>query len=312
MKFEFKNNRREFLQKLGIIATASMLPDIAIAGGGSKKLTILHTNDTHSRIDPFPDNDPNFAGKGGIAQRAAIINRVRREEKNVLLLDSGDIYQGTPYFNVFNGSLEFKLMSQLGYDAATMGNHDFDIGLEGFNANLPKARFPFLCANYDFSKTILAGKTQPWKVFEKQGLRIGVFGIGVKLKDLVPPKLYAETIYGDPVEMAQESVRQLQNERCHLIVCLSHLGYQFRNPEFMNDVKFAKQTRGIDIILGGHSHHFLDKPDLVPNLDGKNVLIAQTGHGGVRLGRIDVFFDERNRVTNRTAFLQEVSALRTI
>ncbi|HYG01178.1 MAG TPA: metallophosphatase [Chryseosolibacter sp.] len=311
MNIGSKSNRRKFLIQAGAIGAMATMPGFLFGKTEGKKLTILHTNDTHSRIDPFPDNDPNYAGQGGVARRAALINKIRTAEKNVLLLDSGDIYQGTPYFNVFKGSLEIKLMSQMGYDAATMGNHDFDLGLEGFLANLPEARFPFLCSNYDFTNTILEGRTEPFRVFERDGLRIGVFGIGVKLQDLVLPKLSAETKYLDPVETSLDMARKLRNDhRCDLVICLSHIGYQFRNPDYMNDIRLATLTENVDIILGGHSHHFLDQPDVKLNRREKQVLIAQTGHGGIRLGRIDVYFDEKRKVTGHTALLEKVGPWR--
>jgi 5'-nucleotidase len=288
------NSRRKFLIQaagLTVMAGVSGIPLIADAKPKIRKLTILHTNDTHSQIDPIADNDPQFPGLGGIARRAEIIKKIRREEENVLLLDSGDIYQGTPYFNFYGGSIEFKLMSELGYDASTMGNHDFDIGMDGFLRNLPFAKFPFLCSNYDFKNTMLEGKTQPYKIFEKQGARIGIFGLGVKLQGLVLEKLYGETQYLDPVEIANDMARQLKVEKkCHYVICLSHLGYNYEKN--ICDTKLAQQTKHLDLILGGHSHTFLDKPVPYRNLDGKEVFVAQTGKSGIRLGRIDIVFNQ--------------------
>ena len=292
MSNAFDKSRRKFIiRTAGLVAiTAGSGLTALAAPTKSRKLTILHTNDTHSQIDPLSLNDPDFPGMGGIAKRAEIIKKVRAEEENVLLLDSGDIYQGTPYFNFYGGSIEFKLMSMLGYDASTMGNHDFDIGLDGFLRNLPYAKFPFLCANYDFKNTILEGKTQPFKIFEKQGLKIGVFGLGIKLDGLVLGKLYLETKYQDPVGKATDMGRLLKLEKqCDYVICLSHLGYRYEDA--ICDVKLAQQTRHIDLILGGHSHTFLDNPVPYKNLDGKDVLIAQTGRSGIRLGRIDVYFE---------------------
>lgn len=290
------NSRRKFLvQAAGftVLAGVGSFPLIADAKPKSRKLTILHTNDTHSQIDPIAENDPQFPGLGGIARRAAIIKKIRSEEENVLLLDSGDIYQGTPYFNFYGGAIEFKLMSELGYDASTMGNHDFDIGLDGFLRNLPHAKFPFLCSNYDFKNTILDGHTQPYKIFEKEGLRVGVFGLGVKLEGLVLEKLYRETKYLNPIEIATDMARQLKVEKkCHYVICLSHLGYHYEKN--ICDSKLAQQTKHLDLILGGHSHTFLDQPVPYKNLDGKEVLVAQTGKSGIRLGRIDLFFDKGN------------------
>lgn len=306
-----KSNRRKFLMQARAIGALVTMPGFLFGKTSGKKLTILHTNDTHSRIDPFPDNDPNFAGQGGVARRAALIKKIRSEEKSVLLLDSGDVYQGTPYFNVFKGSLEVKLMSQMGYDASTMGNHDFDLGLEGFLANLPEARFPFICSNYDFTNTILEGRTYPYRVFERDGLRIGIFGIGVRLKDLVLPQLSAETKYLDPIETSIEMANKLRNEQhCDLVICLSHIGYYYKQPDAMHDIRLAQSSENIDIILGGHSHHFLDQPDIKLNRRGKEVLIAQTGHGGVRLGRIDIYFDHKSNLSGHTASLEKIDSSR--
>lgn len=294
------NPRRIFIKQavgLSMLTGLNAIPFLSEAKPKLRKLTILHTNDTHSQVDPFALNDPQYPGLGGTARRAAIINKIRTEEQNVILLDSGDIYQGTPYFNMFGGSIEFKLMSMMGYEAATMGNHDFDIGLDGFLRNLPHAKFPFLIANYDFSNTILEGKTQPYKIFNKQGLKIGVFGLGIKLQGLVLDKLYLETKYIDPLEIATDLSRILkQDKKCDYVICLSHLGYQYEDR--ICDVQLAQKSRNIDLILGGHSHTFLDQPVPYVNLDGQQVLVAQTGRSGIRLGRIDVWFDTAEKKTS--------------
>jgi 5'-nucleotidase len=225
---------------------------------------------------------------GGVAKRQTIIQKIRRQEEHVLLLDSGDIFQGTPYFNTFNGELEMKLMSAMGYDASTMGNHDFDIGLEGFLNAKRFANFPFLCANYDFSETILKDQTQPFKVFEKAGLKIGVFGIGVELSGLVPNEKFGKTKYLDPIETANNIANELKSQHCDLIICLSHLGYEYADPLKISDRILAKQTENINLILGGHSHTFLDKPTIETNKMGNRVLINQVGWAGINLGRIDI------------------------
>ena len=217
------------------------------------------------------------------------------EEKNVLLLDSGDIFQGTPYFNFYGGELEIKLMSAMQYDASTMGNHDFDGGIEGFAKQLPHANFPFLCGNYDFSKTILAGKTQSYKIFTKDKIKIGVFGVGIELQGLVDEKCFGKTIYNDPLETANRLSKQLkEDEKCDLVICLSHLGYRYDGSKKISDAVLAEQSRNIDLILGGHTHTFLDTPEQFKNLEGRKVLVAQTGFGGIRLGRIDFFIDCRS------------------
>lgn len=271
----------------------------------SINLTILHTNDQHSRIEPFPDDGRKYGGMGGMSRRATLVEQIRKEEPNVLLLDAGDIWQGTPYFNFFNGELEFKLMSDMKYDAATLGNHDFDNGLIGLERQLPHARFPFLIANYDFSDTILKGRFQPYKVFEKQGLRIGMFGLGIELEGLVSKNNFGETVYQDPVAVAREMVQELrQQQKCHLIICLSHLGYSYQE-EKIDDIKLAKQVAGIDLILGGHTHTFLELPELIRHASGHETLINQVGWSGLFLGRIDFSFNKnsKRRTDMRTALL---------
>jgi len=294
--------RREFLRN-SLLGTAGLtvlggLADSAEAaprGKGPVKLTILHTNDMHSRIEPFPDNGGQWAGLGGMARRAALIQAIRGQEANVLLLDSGDIFQGTPYFNFFGGELEYKLMSQMAYDASTLGNHDFDNGLEGLLRQLPHATFPFLIANYDFSKTPLAGRFAPYKVFEKQGVRIGVFGIGIELSGLVTDKNFGATVYLDPVAKAREMALQLRGaERCDLVICLSHLGYQYPEAK-LDDRKLAAAVAGIDLILGGHTHTFMDAPEPIVGPNGRQTLINQVGWSGINLGRLDYEFSPKTR-----------------
>jgi len=288
--------RRDFLQK-GIAGSA-----FAALGGLSlqsfstaqKHLTVLHTNDVHSYIDPFPANHPKNPNKGGVARRAALIENIRKENPNVLLLDAGDIFQGTPYFNYYGGELEFKLMSMMGYDLATLGNHDFDNGIEGFYTQLPHATFEFTSANYDFSHTLLNGLVKPYKIFVKNGIKVGVFGLGIELSGLVDPRNYKETKYIHPLEITQEIVDRLkQQEKCDLVICLSHIGYEYKNdPDRISDLKLAAQTKDIDLIIGGHTHTFLEKPTVVKNLDGKDVLVNQTGCYGINLGRIDFYLEQ--------------------
>lgn len=290
--------RRDFLKTLG---AASALLALGIKPGDSfakdeiVKLTILHTNDVHSRIDPFPMDGSRNQGLAGVARRSALIKKIRKEEQNVLLLDAGDIFQGTPYFNFYGGELELKLMSQMGYDASTLGNHDFDNGLEGFYKQMPNAQFPFLCSNYDFSNTILKDKTLPYKVFSKGGLKIGVFGLGIELQGLVEKKNYGDTIYLDPLAQAEKFASLLKNElHCDLVICLSHLGYKYKESK-VSDQVLAKGTRNIDLIIGGHTHTFMDKPEVLLNADSKEVQIFQVGFAGINLGRIDYFFERSKR-----------------
>ena len=283
--------RRNFIQNI-VLGTGTLLVSPSLFSQENlkkkKRLVILHTNDTHSTIEPFPSKHSKFPNMGGVSKRHTILQKIRSEEEHVLLLDAGDIFQGTPYFNTFNGELEMKLMSLLQYDAATMGNHDFDIGLEGFLNAQQFADFPFLCANYDFSETILSGKTKAYHIFHKAGIKIGVFGVGVALKGLVSEDKYGNTRYLDPISTANKIASELKSKACDLVICLSHLGFEYENKSINSDRKLAAETENIDIILGGHTHTFFDKPLVLKNIKNKDVLVNQVGWGGVYLGRIDI------------------------
>ncbi|QEE49953.1 bifunctional metallophosphatase/5'-nucleotidase [Flavobacterium alkalisoli] len=293
--------RRDFIQKTAA-GSALVLGGLSLSSFNDpvKKITILHTNDVHSHIDPFPDDDPRNANMGGVARRATLIESIRQENENILLLDAGDIFQGTPYFNYYGGELEFKLMSMLKYDLATLGNHDFDNGIDGFYAQLPHAKFDFVSANYDFKNTILDGIVKPYKVFVKNGIRIGVFGLGIELAGLVDKRLYKETVYNDPVEVAKDITKTLkQDEKCDLVICLSHIGFLYKNePNKVCDITLAQKTRNIDLIIGGHTHTFLKKPYIEKNLDGEEVLINQVGCYGLNLGQVDFYFENGSKTFN--------------
>nr|WP_315255997.1 metallophosphatase [uncultured Flavobacterium sp.] len=292
--------RRDFIEKTAA-STAILSLGLSLSSFKSESvehLTILHTNDVHSYIDPFPADHPRNPNMGGVSKRASIIEKIRLENPNVLLLDAGDIFQGTPYFNYYGGELEFKLMSMMKYDATTIGNHDFDNGLEGIVAQMPHASFEFISSNYDFKNTVMDGYVKPYKIFNKGNIKIGVFGLGIELSGLVDKKNYKETIYNNPVETAQEMVRILKQEKkCDIIICLSHLGYKYNTePDKICDLKLAALTKDIDLIIGGHTHTFLDKPTIVKNLEQKEVLVNQVGCYGINLGRIDFYFDSNKQI----------------
>ena len=300
--------RRSFLKKVGtmsLLVGSNTFPLHAFLKAEITKLTILHTNDVHSRIEPFPMDGGLNQGLGGAANRTALIKEIRAEEKNVLLLDSGDIFQGTPYFNYFGGELEFKLMSAMKYDAATIGNHDFDAGIDGLFKQLPNANFPFLICNYDFSDTIMNGQTKPYKIFLKDDIRIGILGLGIELDGMVPAKQFGNTLYLDPIENANRIGEVLKNdEKCDLVICLSHLGYKYNNGR-VSDIDLAKKSRNIDLILGGHTHTLLNVPEKHINLDGREVLISQVGWAGMVLGRIDFYFEYNFK--NRCSYCKNTS-----
>lgn len=287
-------NRRSFLRyMLGAGAGMSLISSFSkteLQSKGMTKLVILYTNDQHSRIEPFPINDPKYPDQGGFARRAAVIKQVRAAESNVLVLDAGDIFQGTPYFNLYHGEVEYKLMSMMGYDCTTIGNHDFDLGMENIVKQMPHASFDFVCANYIFKDTPLEGLIKPYKIFYRGGLKIGVFGLGIELKGLVGEKQYGNTKYFNPVMVANDVAKTLKkDEKCDMVICLSHLGYKYEDRK-VSDIILGEQTRNIDLIIGAHTHTFLEKPVLRSNLDQQEVHVTQVGWAGIWLGRADIIF----------------------
>jgi 5'-nucleotidase len=293
-------SRRDFLKK-------SSYASIALIGSRAfgieelpkdetRSLVIAHTNDMHSHIDPFPSDDPKYPGLGGMSDRATLIDQLRNEHGDILLLDAGDIFQGTPYFNFFGGSLELELMSKMGYDAATMGNHDFDGGMDGFIHAQEKADFPFICSNYDFTDTVLEDRTIPYKILRKKGIRVGIFGLGVKLDGLVDDRLCKGVRYDDPIEIAKEKTRFLRTEReCDLVICLSHLGYSYAHDK-VSDLVLGDSVEGIDLIIGGHTHTFLDSPTIIEKSEKMNTYINQVGWAGVKLGVLEFTFAKEQKI----------------
>lgn len=291
--------RRNFICKslkaCSIIGLSSTLSPLALRSPYDKHITILHTNDVHSHIDPFPSSHYKFAGRGGVSRRYSLIQKFKSENKNTLLFDAGDAFQGTPYFNFYGGELEYKLMSKLGYHASTIGNHEFDNGVDNITAQLQHANFDMLNANYDVSNTSLNGFVKPHQVYDVDGILIGVFGLGIELEGLVSKKLYGETQYLNPIDIAQDQIRILKEEyKCNLIICLSHLGYNYKSNK-ISDILLAQNTQDIDLIIGGHTHTFLDKPTQVINKAGEITLINQVGWAGLNLGKIDFYFSKNKK-----------------
>lgn len=290
--------RRDFVKQGAIFGVGlTLAPQVlAQAKKDYRSISIMHTNDTHSQIDPFPENHKYHANKGGVVQRANIIEQIRNTEKSTLLLDAGDVFQGTPYFNRFNGHLEMQVMQKLGYDAMTLGNHDFDIGIEGFeSAYRENAKFPIICSNYDLTDTSIADLITPFQIFERNQIKIGVFGLGIELSGLVSKKLYGETRYADPIETAKKYASLLRNDlNCELVICLSHLGFSYKT-EKVSDRLIAQQIQDIDLIIGGHTHTFLSKPELVIRDKQQETLINQVGFGGINLGRIDFILSDKKK-----------------
>lgn len=297
-------NRRNFIKTALTGSAILTMPFGANAFFGQKhsRLVLLHTNDVHSQIDPFPNDNVLFPGMGGFARRAALVDKIRSENEHVLLLDSGDIFQGTPYFNYYQGSLELKLMSKGKYDAATLGNHEFDNGIEGLHRQLQYASFPFINSNYDFTGTLLEGKIKPWKIFKKGPVRIGIIGLGIDPQGLIATSNYKGITFNDPITVGDSIAKMLkEKEKCHIVIALSHLGLKMDFGR-IDDLQVAAKTRYIDIILGGHTHTFMNEPIIETNAASKKVLILHSGQNGVRLGRIDLIFEKEKIKSSSTQY----------
>ena len=257
-----------------------------------KNLVILHMNDTHSRIEPMPLNDSRNPDKGGVIRQNAYIEKVRKENKNVLLFHCGDFVQGTPYFNLFGGETEVAVMNYMKFDAVCIGNHEFDNGLENLAEIIRKSNCPFIATNLDFTGTPVEGLTQPYLILSREGIRIGIIGLAIEPNGLIAKKNYEGMKWLEPIESANKVADYLRNEeQCDLIICLSHLGIYFSEEE-VGDITLAKQSRNIDIILGGHTHTFLRSPERRQNLDGKEVVINQMGGNGIYVGKLSVVMEE--------------------
>ncbi len=254
-----------------------------------KQLVILHTNDTHSCILPLKEllADTAIAGRGGFIRRIAMIKEQRKEHpKNLLLFDSGDFSQGSSYYTMFKGDVEIGLMNRMGYDAVTIGNHEFDFGLENMARVFKMAKFPIVCANYDFTGTVCEGLVKPYVVLKRNGVRVGVFGLGAKLQGLVSGKNCVGVKYLNPAEVTRKMVDILRNqEKCDVVICLSHLGWDISD---YSDEELIPDTRGIDIVLGGHSHTFMKEVQYLKNLDGKQVADDQNGKHAALVGKLVV------------------------
>lgn len=295
------NSRRNFIRQamLGSGAlTLGVLPKELFASGELIRLSVVHTNDMHCHFDPFPETDAEYAGRGGIVRLASIVERYRAENPNLLLLDAGDMFQGTPYFNYFKGDLIVKVMTKMGYDAGTLGNHEFDNGLGDIKSALQFAGFPIISSNYDFSGTLLAGSTKSHHILNKGGIKIGIYGLGIELDGLVNKQNFGNTRYLDPLETALKMEKLLKLEHsCDLVICLSHLGLAYEHDK-ISDKTLAPQTSYTDLIIGGHTHTFLDKPLVLNNAVGKPILVNQAGWAALETGKIDFVFDHKRKRIN--------------
>ncbi|MFX3625837.1 MAG: bifunctional metallophosphatase/5'-nucleotidase [bacterium] len=304
-------NRKEFIKNAlgaGMAVALSKFPLSAIAQSeGLETFTLLHTNDWHSRIEPFPNDGGKYARLGGAAYRAQLIKQIREKTEHVVLVDSGDMFQGTPYFNFYGGELEFKLMSEMEYDCATLGNHDFDGGLSGLKKQLPHAKFDILNANYNFTETELNNSFPQFKIIKRGKIKIGITAVGIDLQGLVPSDLWKGLKYTDPIVAANKNAQFLKHKKgCDVVILLSHLGYKY-GSEKVSDIMLAQRSENIDIILGGHTHTFMERPLIVNNLNAESVIINQVGWGGIMLGRIDFTMVSGRVVANPQSTMLKVS-----
>ena len=294
--------RRQFVKNL-LLATAAMsAPHIWIKRSSAEedlfKLTLLQTNDTHSRIDPFPMDGGRNQGLGGIARRASLIKEIRRQNPNTLLVDGGDTLQGTPYFNLYGGQIEFETMTKCGYDASTLGNHEFDNGVDALANVLQYAKFDMVNCNYALDGSPLKSIIKQYTLKQVGPIKVGITGVGIDFVDLVAEKNHEGVSYLPPFERVQATVNHLRNQQgCDLIVVLSHLGYKYSDESTPSDIQLAQRVNGIDWIVGGHTHTFMDKPLLIKSIDGYPTNILQVGWAGINLGKTDFYFRDNQLVS---------------
>ena len=283
------------MKKIGILAALFVLLLQPLAARGQDTLFVLHTSDMHSRIEPVSRQSADRnAGLGGVVRRVSFVKQYRAEHPDVLLFDCGDFSQGTPYYNMFRGELEVKMMNLMGYDAMTIGNHEFDFGLENMARLFRMAHFPVVCANYEVAGTPLEGLVKPYVVLERQGVRVGVFGLSPRVEGLVQADKCQGIVYRDPIPVAREMVRLLRKEeKCDVVICLSHLGLYGSGLGDAGDEVLAAQTEGIDLILGGHSHTYLERPSFYENASGQEVPVMHVGKNGAYVGKIKLELESK-------------------
>lgn len=303
--------RREFVKTALFLGSAMQFPHVWIedvkAESDLYKLTILQTNDTHSRIDPFPMNGSKFQGLGGIARRATLVKKIRQENPNTLLLDAGDVFQGTPYFNFYKGKVEFVTMSLCGYNAITLGNHEFDNGIESLVTALQYTNFPIVNCNYDLGDSLLKSHLKKYMIRQFGPIKVGITGVGIDFTDMVALDKHKGVNYIHPIKPLQEIVNYLRDKiDCSCVIVLSHLGYKYESDK-VSDVVIAREVDGIDWIVSGHTHTFMRKPDIIISKKGHVTRILQVGWAGVVLGKSDLFFD-REKLVKTTSAIMEIDS----
>lgn len=267
---------------------------MAVGAYAQKHLEVLHTNDTHSCIMPLNPNlaDTAVAGRGGFLRRVAMIKEERAKNPDLLLIDSGDFSQGSPFYTMFKGDVEIGLMNLMGYDAVTIGNHEFDFGLENMARIFKMAKFPVVCANYDFTGTCVEGLVKPYVIIKRNGLKIGLFGLSPQLEGLVDLSKCKGVTYLDPIEVGNRVAAELKHDKkCDVVICVSHLGWL--RPDEMGDQKLLASSKDIDLVLGGHSHSYFKALRYVNNADGKAVPVDQNGKNAMYVGKLTLSFDKK-------------------
>ena len=274
-----------------ILYITTFLVAVAADAQTEKKLVIFHTNDPHSCIMPMNENlaDTAVAGRGGFLRRIAMLEEERKKHPDMMYFDSGDFSQGSAYYTMYKGEVEVGLMNMMGITAATIGNHEWDYGIEQLVKNIKMANFPVVCTNCDFTDTPLEKLVKPYIIIKRDGVKIGVIGVTTQLEGLVDKKNYQNTKYLDPVECARKTAEMLkEKKKCDIIVCISHLGWSEKG-----DIELIKNTRYIDIVLGGHSHSRFKDLKYVEDMDCKAVAVDQNGKGGVNVSKITVTLEKK-------------------
>lgn len=281
------------MKKILFVCAICIVCMTEVSAKGKKELTILHTNDTHSCIMPLSENlaDTMLAGRGGFLRRISMLREERKNNPDLLYFDSGDFSQGSPYYTLYKGDVEVGLMNMMGIDASTIGNHEFDFGIDNMVRLFKMANFPILCSNYDFSGTPLQGVVKPYTIIKRKGIKIGVFALNPELEGLVSEKNYTGVKFLDPAKVANEMASLLKKEKkCDVVVCISHLGW---TDDSYSDQNVFSKTRGVDLVLGGHSHTYFDSLRYIKDLDGKEIPVDQNGKHGIFIGKLTLTFDKK-------------------
>ena len=280
------------MKRLHLIIFMALLSVVSVGAKTKKQLVVLHSNDVHSCIMPLNENLDNkdIAGRGGFIRRVNMIKEQRALHPDLLFFDSGDFSQGSGYYTLFKGDVEIGLMNQMGYDAATIGNHEFDFGLDNMARIFSKANFPIVCSNYDFTGTPCEGLVKDYITINRNGLKIGVFGLGAPLKGLVANPNCEGVKFLDPAETAKKYIKLLRKqEKCDVVICLSHLGWEISDYP---DQQFIREIDGCDLVLGGHTHTYMPTLEYAPDKTGKMIPDDQNGKHGVFIGKLVLTFQK--------------------